>query len=114
LWITEYLDDIEADFVAIYHLLEYGVLDGPKFLRLASRLPLYEGAVRRRLELEQSAQQPAPVQASEDFRPGEKMSMKEALARSSGNDTDVLKALNSDHANSQFGPLFEYSTATAD
>lgn len=42
------------------------------------------------------------------------MSMKEALARTSGNDTDVLKALNSDHANSQFGPLFEYSTATAD
>ena len=45
------------------------------------------------------------------FTRGESMSMSEALARSSGTDLDVLKALNREGENSTLGALFEYETA---
>lgn len=109
------MDELEADFLRFYQIFDYleePRLDGPKFIRLATQLLLYDGAVRRRVEMDQDAES-NPVYESEDsdFTPGQTMSMDEALARSQGDDNATLHALNRENANSAFGPLFEYETA---
>ena len=48
----EYLDDVAADFQAIYHLSLDG-LSGPRFFGLALRLFAYQGVMRARMEKEQ-------------------------------------------------------------
>lgn len=87
--------------------------DGPKFLRLAARLPLYEGAVRKRIEIDMQKEEEkeGSKKFHQDYDDGEPrtMTMREALARSKGNDDDVLKALNEDASKSAFGALFEHT-----
>lgn len=100
-------------FYRIFDYLDEPRLTGPKFLRLAQQLPRYDGAVRRRIEMEQmEKQQDQTYEVDETgFTRGESMSMTEALARTKGSDQDVLNALNREAANSPLGALFEYETA---
>lgn len=117
----DYLNEIEADFLSIYHIFDYEDepgLGGAKFIRLVNQLPLYDGAVRRRIEFDQQKESEGPGESrtysydSEDpqFQQGQTMSMKEALARTQGDDTAVLHSLNEQHKGSQFGALFDYET----
>lgn len=118
LWILEYTDEIEADFIVFYRVVDIERepwLDGPRFLRLANQLPLYEGAVRQKMTVEAQKQQISESggsPASEgEFTPGQTMSMSQALAQSRGDDMAVLNSLNRDGAGSVHGDLFEYETA---
>lgn len=58
-------------------------------------------------------QQSGQTEYDSDFAQGETISMREAVARTSGGDKDmaVLDQLNRDSQNSQLGSLFEYETA---
>lgn len=49
-WIPRYILDLEADFARFYGELDPLTLPGPRFLRLASRLPAYDGVMRARVE----------------------------------------------------------------
>lgn len=117
----EYLGEIETDFLVFYRIFDFRTekkLSGPKFIRLATQLPRYDGALRRRLEMEariegpgdsyDSVQHGYETADSTEPAPGQSMSMKEALARGQGNPDGVLHAMNNEHANTQFGALFEY------
>jgi hypothetical protein len=113
--VLDYLGEIEADFLAIYQIFEFRDderLTGPKFIRLATQLPRYDGAVRRRLEMEAQSEGSGDStdqgQYADQPASGQTMSMKEALARGQGNPDGVLHAINQEHANSQYGALFEY------
>jgi hypothetical protein len=46
--VTEHLDDLEADFLAIYGIEDMYDLTGPKFLALAYRVSAYQGVMRLR------------------------------------------------------------------
>lgn len=89
----------------------YEHLDGPKFLRLATRLPMYQGCLARRLEMERAEEEdsmePEVSYESEQYEGPRTMSMSEAVARKKGGDQAVLDQLNQDGMNSAFGPLFE-------
>lgn len=91
-------------------------MGGAKFIRLINQLPLYDGAVRRRIEIDWenggSGESRTYNVDSQDsgFQPGQSMSMNEAIARTQGDETAVLHALNDEHSKSQFGALFEYET----
>lgn len=70
-WILAVLDDVACDFQAIYHLRinpqwgEFAGLTGYEFLRYASRLPVYQGAVANEvLRVTQSMPNPADEQPS--------------------------------------------------
>jgi hypothetical protein len=76
------VDDMVCDFAAIYHRDidpesgDFAGMTGPQFARYASRLPLYEGAVRARLarlrdddETPAAAPEAAPVVATFDATP---------------------------------------------
>lgn len=55
-WVLEYLDDIDADFLAVYRidLRDPATrISGPTFFARASRLFSYRGAMRERLLVEQ-------------------------------------------------------------
>ncbi len=87
-------------------------LTGARFLRLSAQLPRYDGAVRRRLEMEQHETQENRYSDDDSgFTPGQTMSMSEALSKTP-NDADmaVLSSLNRDSHNSALGALFEYET----
>lgn len=50
MWVLDNLDDLDADFRVYYRIdgigdEDFGDLTGPRFFALASRLPLYGGAV---------------------------------------------------------------------
>lgn len=46
LWIVHYLDDVEADFLAIYRIEDPWSLPAPKFFALTWRLVHYQGSVQ--------------------------------------------------------------------
>lgn len=81
-------------------------------MRLSAQLPRYDGAVRRRLEMEQHEAQETYSNDGSEYTPGQTMSMSEALSKTP-NDADmaVLSSLNRDSHNSALGALFEYETA---
>lgn len=88
-------------------------LDGPKFCRLSSQLPRYDGAVRRRMESEMADEGTGDSHVRYELdnvnvNTGQTMTMKEAVARGKGDSDGVLHALNQEHSRSQFGALFEY------
>lgn len=109
-------DEIEADFIVfykIYDIFNDDNLDGPRFVRLASQLPNYDGAVRRRLEreIQQDSEGSGVTASADEFSPGQTMSMNEALSRSKGGDMAVLESLSRDSVKDGLGDLFEYETA---
>lgn len=102
-------------FYQIFDIYEDPRLTGVRFIRLATQVPRYDGAVRRRMEVEASEGNPeasGQYNGDDTFTPGQSMSMSEALARSKGGDGDmaVLQSLNRDSENSALGSLFEYET----
>src|SRR5215216_6503123 len=111
----EYLGEIETDFLVFYRIFDFRTekkLSGPKFIRLATQLPRYDGALRRRLEMEARIEGPGVSNDSVQYgyetdptqpAPGQTMTMKEAVARNQGNPDGVLHAMNNEHANTQFG-----------
>jgi hypothetical protein len=83
---------VESDFSVFHRIRDYTELDGHRFLRLAAQLPLYEGALRMRITLQQQEEEDRGNQGTS----GRGMTMQEALA----------STLNADAQN----PLFEYTT----
>lgn len=76
-------------------------LDGPKFVRFASRLVYYAGAVQGKIKLDyQNMEDSGGETTSSD---GAKISMKEAMGRYS----DDLDALNYESEAGMAGTLFE-------
>lgn len=57
-WMADHVDDLEADFLAIYGL-DQTRLDGPRWVRLAQRIGAYGGVMARRIEQQHDGEQPA-------------------------------------------------------
>lgn len=59
-WVLDHLDDIDADFLAIYgiDLLDQEVT-GPRYFALAHRLTAYQGVMAARVEEEREERQPS-------------------------------------------------------
>lgn len=49
-WVLDYLDDLESDFSVLHRVDDMYGIPGPRFLRLAVRLPAYDGLMRARAE----------------------------------------------------------------
>lgn len=71
-WVADYIDDLEADFLAVYHVPDdpdgrsgMWSLPGPRWLRLASRTVAYPGVVAARAEALRVAPVTAPQPAPE-------------------------------------------------
>lgn len=47
-----HLDDLRSDFSAIHRIDDMYALSGPDFMRLAYRLPVYQGVMQARLRLQ--------------------------------------------------------------
>jgi hypothetical protein len=103
-WIVNYLDDIRADFFAIYHIPDWETLDGPLFVSLAERLPLYGGALQARIKLDNETERDYSPKTTEEYTPGQTLSMAEVLHKG-----DKLKALQAESRRSGGGDIFEYS-----
>lgn len=59
LWILDHLDDLDADFLAIYRIdLERDEITARRYFALAQRLPAYQGVMAARLD-EQREEQPS-------------------------------------------------------
>lgn len=52
-WVVHCLDDIASDMSVFHRVDDITTLDGPTLMRLAWRLPAYEGAMRSRVMAEQ-------------------------------------------------------------
>jgi len=117
-WIVNYLQDIRADFFAIYHIPDWEVLDGPLWVSLIERLPMYEGALQGRIRLEnseESSQYDTSYEATNvntsfesepsQYAPGQSMSMAEPLSGDA-----KLHALNEESQKFGWGDLFEMKT----
>jgi hypothetical protein len=50
--VLAHLADLESDFSAIHRIDDMYALDGPTFMRMAFRLPVYQGVMRQRLLLQ--------------------------------------------------------------
>lgn len=100
--------------MAIYRILDWDDMDSHKFLRFAERLPLYDGAVRRRLEIEYQNEEPIPSDDIEfagntttSFSMAERYNQIQS-EKNDGQEPDVLQLMNG--SSGEFGDLFEYST----
>lgn len=52
-WVLDYLDDLDADFLAIYSIdLDHAELSARRYFALAHRLPAYQGVMAARIEAE--------------------------------------------------------------
>lgn len=61
-WVLDHVADLEADFLAFYGVDDMLGLPGPRFLRLAFRVPAYAGVMAARAETIRRAEtEPAPV-----------------------------------------------------
>lgn len=58
-WLPAYLDDVESDLSAFHRIDDMYALDGPTLLRLAIRLPAYEGVLRARAMAEAADEEKA-------------------------------------------------------
>lgn len=66
MWVLDYLDDLDADFLAFYGIdLNEAELSGPRFFALANRLTAYSGVMSARVEAEREKDEdgttPAPT-----------------------------------------------------
>lgn len=60
MWVLDHLEDLDADFLAIYGLdLEHVEISAPRYFALAYRLTAYTGVMAARAEEEQEQRQPA-------------------------------------------------------
>jgi hypothetical protein len=105
LWITKYLQDIQADFFAIYHIPDWESLDGPLFISLTERLPFYEGALQGRIKTENDTEEaPNTDTSSNDTQwvPGQTISISEAVS----GDAQLL-AMQEESVKQGWGNLFD-------
>lgn len=64
-WTVDHLDDLDADFLALYGIdLSTDDITGPRFFARARRTFAYQGVMRARWEQEQEKAQPRPVSPS--------------------------------------------------
>ena len=83
MWVLERLDDIESDMSVFHRVDDIGALDGPKFFRLAWRLPAYQGVIRARLLAEREDRRETPSSdrpaasptGARDWNPGTKTTL---------------------------------------
>lgn len=55
----DHIDDLDSDFSAIHRIDDMWALDGPRFFKLAVRLPAYDGVMRVRVAAEAEQKRPA-------------------------------------------------------
>lgn len=55
MWVLDYLDDLDADFRAIYGIQDFMTLPGPRFFKLACRVTAYEGCMAARVAQQRSS-----------------------------------------------------------
>lgn len=107
MWFTEYFPEIQTDFAAIYGILDVYSLDGPFFVRFASRLVYYQGAVTAKIQYDyqQSSENGETSSSSTSEKPvsSTKMSMTQAM----GKYGDELDALNFESEATGGDTLFE-------
>jgi hypothetical protein len=116
LWFTEYEEEIETDFAAIYGIQDVEELSGRKFVRFARRLIYYDGAVVKKMQIdinEESGSSSSPSQTTQTQGPTTKMSMGEAMKKYRGSGSDDLDALNYESESAMGGTLFERVTVPA-
>jgi hypothetical protein len=112
LWIVGYLDDIRADFFAIYHIPDWEALEGSLFVSLAERLPMYEGALQGRIRLDNATEHESRISTDNvnvsyetepsEYTPGQTLSMAEALSGDA-----KLMAMQDESVKQGWGNLFE-------
>jgi hypothetical protein len=112
LWIVNYIQDIRADFFAIYHIPDWEALDGPLFVSLAERLPMYEGALQGRIKLENATEEDSMVESTGNYRsepgeftPGQVLTLSEALSGDA-----QLMAMQEESIQQGWGNLFDMAT----
>jgi hypothetical protein len=59
--VTEFLDDLEADFLAIYRIKDPWSIPARRFFSLARRTVYYQGSVQGRLMVEEQEQEQDPI-----------------------------------------------------
>lgn len=64
----EHLEDLRSDFSAIHRVDDMYALDGPTFMQLAYRMPMYPGVMQARLRLQDMERQ---HQATRPVHPGQ-------------------------------------------
>jgi hypothetical protein len=107
MWFTEYIEEIECDFAAIYGIRDMWSLDGPYFVRFASRLIYYEGAVQGKIKADYAKQEEEAAgvsSSSPEAVSTTKMSMSDAMKKYKADDLDIL---NRESESSMGGTLFE-------
>lgn len=110
LWFTEYPEEIETDFAAIYGILDLEALSGRKFVRFARRLVYYDGAVVKKMQIdysERTGEGQDPYKAVHNEGPTTKVSMADAMKKYQGDDFD---SLNHESQANGMGDLFERVT----
>lgn len=61
LWVLDHLDDLDADFLAIYGIdLERDGISAHRYFALAQRLPAYQGVMAARVEEQREETSSAP------------------------------------------------------
>lgn len=111
MWITEYIDQVECDFHAIYHIPDMRVLDGPTFIRFACNLIYYAGAVQGKLKSDYSEHNEdgsVTLRADPKVESTQKVKMSDAMKQYG--ESDDLDALNMDSEAAMGGTLFERVT----
>jgi hypothetical protein len=61
-WVLDYLDDLESDFSVFHRVDDIYSMPGPRFFRLAIRLPKYKGVLQMRLMEEYEQAHPTPTE----------------------------------------------------
>lgn len=60
MWVLDHLDDLDADFLAIYHIDLYGQeISARRYFALAQRLTAYTGVLAARVEAERDESRPS-------------------------------------------------------
>ncbi len=49
MWVLDYVNDLESDFSVFHRVDDIFEMDGPRFFRLAVRLPAYAGVMAARV-----------------------------------------------------------------
>jgi hypothetical protein len=103
------MDEIEADFMSFYGVRDFEEVDGPKFLRLASKLIYREGAIKGKIQYDLQELEENGGTAPTSSKPVKTIKMSEAA----GKYTDELDLIDMEGTQAGLGPLFERTTAVA-
>lgn len=71
-WVLDHLDDIDADFLAVYGIdLEQADVSARRYFALAHRLTAYTGVMAARVEDERQSSSSAPTRTRDDAPPAQ-------------------------------------------